>query len=196
MLPEVFNNQFILTIQELKSSGLSYYKIQQLQQQGVLKRLNKTRFENLTYQGDKIDQLDFYYASAFIPKGVICLLSAAAYYGFSTYRPPSVDVAVARNANVTTLPDWPQLHLWYFQAKRLYAGIQTITDNGDSFFIYNPEKTVADIVYYRERIGIEETREVLRSYLTSQDIHLNQLLHYADELRCGAVMRKYLEVLV
>ena len=196
MLPEIFTNRLIISMRELREAGLSYYKIGQLQTQGVLRRLNRTNFENLAYQGDRTDASDFFFAAAYVPQGVVCLLSAAVYYGFSTYRPECIDVAVARNFNCSTLPDWPSLHLWYFTPVRLHSGVQTVTDTGDSFRIYNPEKTVADIVYYRERIGIEETREVLQNYLSGQEVHLNQLLTYADELRCGKIMRKYLEVLV
>ena len=58
------------------------------------------------------------------------------------------------------------------------------------------EKTVVDIVFYRERIGIEETKEVLINYLHRSDRNLNRLIRYAEMLKCGDVMKKYLEVLV
>lgn len=58
------------------------------------------------------------------------------------------------------------------------------------------EKTVVDIVFYREKIGIEETKEVLTTYLNRSDRNLNRLIRYAELLKCGDVMKKYLEVLV
>ena len=64
------------------------------------------------------------------------------------------------------------------------------------FRIYDIEKTVVDIVFYRERIGIEETKEVLTTYLNRSDRNLNRLIRYAELLKCGDVMKKYLEVLV
>ena len=64
------------------------------------------------------------------------------------------------------------------------------------FRIYDIEKTVVDIVFYREKIGIEETKEVLINYLRRKDRDLNRLVKYAEMLRCGEVMKKYLEVLV
>ena len=62
--------------------------------------------------------------------------------------------------------------------------------------IYDIEKTVVDIVFYREKIGIEETKEVLTTYLNRSDRNLNRLIRYAELLKCGDVMKKYLEVLV
>ena len=35
----------------------------------------------------------------------------------------------------------------------------------NQFKIYDIEKTVVDIVFFREKIGIEETKEVLVNYL-------------------------------
>jgi hypothetical protein len=53
-----------------------------------------------------------------------------------------------------------------------------------------------DIVFYREKIGIEETKEVLTTYLHRSDRNLNRLIRYAELLKCGDVMKQYLEVLV
>jgi hypothetical protein len=53
-----------------------------------------------------------------------------------------------------------------------------------------------DIVFYREKIGIEETKEVLITYLRRSDRNLNRLIRYAERLKCGDVMKMYLEVLV
>ena len=49
---------------------------------------------------------------------------------------------------------------------------------------------------YRERLGIEETKEVLTTYLHRNDRNLNRLIRYAEMLRCGDVMKNYLEVLI
>jgi hypothetical protein len=58
------------------------------------------------------------------------------------------------------------------------------------------EKTVVDIVFYREKIGIEETKEVLKSYLQRTDRNINRIVRYAEQLKCGDIMKKYLEVLL
>ena len=58
------------------------------------------------------------------------------------------------------------------------------------------QKTVVDIVSYREKIGIEETKEVLVTYLSRKDRNINRLLRYAELLKCSDIMKTYLEVLV
>lgn len=75
------------------------------------------------------------------------------------------------------------------------TGITEITVGGDSFRIFDIEKTVVDIIYYRNKIGIEETSEVLRNYLKRQDRQIERLYTYARMLRCESIVRTYLEVL-
>ena len=186
-------DQMIISVDELKNVGFSHYKINQLVEDGVLLKLNKKYYENTNYQGE---ESDFYYVSAYAPKGVVCLMSAAAYYNLTTYRPDAIDVAIQRKAKVSTMPDWPELSVYYYADDRFEIGIETVQEGKNQFKIYDIEKTVVDIVFFRERVGIEETKEVLVNYLKRKDRNLNRLLRYAQLLKCGDIMKTYLEVLV
>ena len=190
---KVSNEQLIFSIQELKDKGLSYYKINQLVKQGILIKLNKNYYENTNFDGE---ESDFYYAYAYVPNGVICLLSAAVYYNLSTYRPDAIDIAIPRKARVSTLPEWPELKIYYFTEERFSVGAEIIEVGKNKFRIYDIEKTVVDIVFYREKMGVEETKEVLSNYLHRKDRNLNKLIRYAEMLKCKDIINKYLEVLV
>ncbi len=61
--------------------------------------------------------------------------------------------------------------------------------------IYDMEKTVVDIISYREKIGIEETKEVLINYLSKKDRNINKLMVYAKILGQEQILKTYLEVL-
>ena len=186
-------DRLIISVDELKEKGLTLYKINRLVDQGMLKKLNKKFYKNTAYEGE---ESDLYYAYAYVPAGVVCLMSAAVYYDLSTYRPDAVDVAIARKAKVSTLPDWPEINLHYYTDERLELGIEQMTEDKNYFRIYDLEKTVVDIVFYREKVGIEETKEVLTNYLRRKDRNLNRLIRYAELMKCGDVMKQYLEVLV
>lgn len=183
----------LYSIEELKESGASHYKINQLVSEGALVKLNKKYYENTGYNGE---ESDFYYVSAYAPKGIVCLMSAASYYNLTTYRPDAVDVAIQRKSKISTMPEWPRFSVFYFPNERFETGACTVSDGINEFKIYDIEKTVVDIVFYRERIGIEETKEVLRNYLNRKDRNLNRLLRYAELLKCSDIMKTYLEVLV
>ena len=187
------DNQKYYTTNEMKDRGYSYYKIGQMEENGLLHRINRTTYENLTYTGD---ENDFINAAAYVPGGVICLMSAARYYELTNFLPNEIDVAINRKKKVSTLPNWPEIKIFYFSSSRMDAGVTEIMEGGDSFRIFDIEKTVIDIIYYRNKIGIEEASEVLRNYLKRKDRQIDQLYTYAKMLRCEAVVRNYLEVLV
>ncbi len=183
----------IFSMKELKDLGLSQYKISKLVEDGKLVKLNKRYFENADYTGV---ESDFYYAEAYAPQGVICLLSAAVYYNLTTFIPDSVDVAIPRKAKVSTIPDQPRMNVHHYTDDRHELGITCVKEGENHFRIYDIEKTVVDIVFYREKVGIEETKEILVNYLQRKDRNLNRLLKYAELMKCDDTLRKYLEVLV
>ncbi|MDO5439516.1 MAG: hypothetical protein Q4F09_05800 [Erysipelotrichaceae bacterium] len=183
----------IYSMKDLKEKGFSQYKVSKLVEEGKLIKLNKSHYENTEYQGE---ESDFYYVEAYAPKGVICLLSAAAYYGLTTYVPDAVDVAIARKDNISTVPDWPAMNVHHYTDDRYALGVSSVKEGENGFRIYDIEKTVTDVVYYREKVGIEETKEVLVTYLKRKDRDLNRLLRYAEQMKCDKVIKQYLEVLL
>lgn len=186
------NKKFITTA-ELKDMGYSYYKIGKLEKNGLLRRVNRSTYENLSYKGD---ENDFFSAEAFVPNGVICLMSAARYYELTNFLPDTVDVAIERKKKVVTLPDWPEIKIFYFDPMRMDLGVTEVREGDNVFHIFDIEKTVVDIIYYRNKIGIEETSEVLKNYLKRRDRQIDRLYAYAKRLRCEKAVRTYLEVLM
>lgn len=182
-----------ITIAELKEMGYSYYMIGKLEEKGVLSRINRSTYENLTYNGD---ENDFFSAEAFVPNGVICLMSAARHYELTSFLPDAVDVAIERKKKVSTLPKWPEIKIYYFDSSRMDIGVKKISEGENCFHIFDVEKTVVDLIYYRNKIGIEEISEVLRNYMKQKDRQIDKLYAYAKSLRCEKIVRTYLEVLI
>jgi predicted transcriptional regulator of viral defense system len=187
------DDQKIISIQEMETLGLTPYKIRMLTKKGDLIKLNKQYYENQNYAGE---DSEFYYVRAYAPKGVICLLSAAVYYNLTVYIPDAIDVAIPRKSKVSSLPEWPPMTIHYFMDERHKLGWNEIRHGKNLFRIYDIEKTVVDIVFYKEKIGIEETKEILTSYLMRKDRNLDKLLQYAKALKCEPIMRQYLEILL
>ena len=176
-------------ISDLISMGLSYYKIKNLVAEGKLNKLNKSLYENSNFEGDTND---FETVCAYVHQGVICMLTAARFYSLTNYIPDSIDIAIDRKMKISSYPDNPSINAWYFSSERYE---EEVTDKGN-FKIYSIEKTVVDIIYYRNRVGIEETKEVLKNYLARNDRDLVKLHRLASRLGCIKILKTYLEVLV
>jgi predicted transcriptional regulator of viral defense system len=173
--------------------GYSYYMIQRFVKDGIIKRINGNTFENLHYA---MDENEFLYVDGYIEQGVVCLMSAAVYYGMSTFRPYQIDVAIPSKSKVSILPDWPSIGIFYFSDKRHQLGIERKVVDGGSFTIYDKEKTVCDLLTYRNAYGQEDCLDVLKTYLRQEDRDSNKLIRYAQQMRSYAILSKYLEVLL
>lgn len=191
MNEKIAARQFLNT-SELYSMGFSYYKICQMENKGILKKINRCTFENQNYYGYENDYLT---AQAFVPFGVVCLTSAARYYNLTNDLPNAIDIAILRSKKVSTLPTLPKLKIYYFSSDRMNIGIEKINIEGKYFHIFNIHKTMADILSYRNKIGIEETSEILKNYLHHKDANINLLYSYAEKLHCKNILRTYMEVL-
>lgn len=187
------SSEHFLTIDRLRELGFSHYKIGKLANEGKLVKVSRSMYENTAFSGD---DSDFLIVSAYAPKGVFCMMTAARHYGLTTYLPDAIDIAIERSMKISTLPDWPDVNVWYFPQKRFSSGVTVSSDNCCEFKIYDIEKTVVDILYYRNKVGIEETKEILINYLARDDRDLIKFQRYADELGCGKILGTYLEVLI
>ncbi|MBU1141431.1 MAG: hypothetical protein KKG64_02790 [Firmicutes bacterium] len=178
---------------KLKALNISNYIIKQYVEQGYFNKINNNYYENLNYQGD---ENDFYYVFPYIPQGVVCLMSAAVYHGLSEYRSFQIDVAVERQMGQFKIPDWPAMGIYYFGKKRYEIGILEIDESGNQYKIYDKEKTVCDLLLYRNKFGLEDALSVLKNYLKKPDRDLNKLVDYAQKLNVFNTLSKYMEVLV
>ena len=89
-------------------------------------------------------------------------------------------MAIPRKAKVSTLPSWPQMNIHHFTDARHELGVTTVTEGKNGFLIYDMEKTVVDIVFYREKVGIEETKEILVTYLDRTRIPISIDIGFDD----------------
>lgn len=187
------NNKKVYTRTDLKILGYERYAIDQMVQKGILCKITRSVFENKKYNGL---ESDFYFIPALISEGVICMFSAAVYYGLTNNWPHVIDVAVKKDKKIATFPKYPPTKIYHFGKNRYELGIVTVNDGNNTFKIYDIEKTVIDIIYFRNQVGIEETKEILTNYLSRKDRNINKLYMYAEKLNCLKTLRTYMEVLV
>ena len=183
----------IYSSDELRSEGFSYYKIAEMVKGKKLIRLNKSYYQNVSYKGK---ENDFYFVPAYVPQGVICLMSAAVYYNLTSFLPDRIDVAVGQKNAISTNTGSIYIKPYYFSEKRLALGVKKAKEGKNLFRIFDMEKTVIDIISFRNKVGIEETKEILINYLSRPGRKINQLYRYASQLACLRTLKTYLEVLL
>lgn len=183
----------IYSSEELRAEGVSYYKIAEMVKDRKLMRLNKSYYQNVSYKGR---ENDFYFVPAYVPQGIICLMSAAVYYNLTSFMPDRIDVAVGQKNIVSQNTGSIYIKPYYFSEARLAIGVKKIREGRNCFRIFDIEKTVIDIISFRNKVGIEDTKEILINYLSRPGRKINQLYRYAGRLGCLKTLKTYLEVLL
>lgn len=177
---------------DLISEGIHHKYLKELTTEGAIIRLRHGLYslpeiENYT---------TFHEALLIIQDGIICMGSALAYHELTTWDPPDIHIAITRGRKIV-LPDYPPIKLYHFSKPIIDLGRQEIMmDNGKSISIYDRERCVCDAVRFRNRIGIDIMKEVLREYMTGSQKDINTLNEYAKAIRISSVLNQYLDVLL
>ncbi len=134
-------------------------------------------------------------ASAAVPQGTICLLSALQFHGLGTQLPSEVWIALDRRARRPELR-YPPLRVMRFSGRALDEGVERHRIEGREVPVYGIAKTLADCFKYRNKIGIEVALEALRDAWQSHLLDMDAMDRYARVCRVQKVMQPYVEALV
>ena len=130
-----------------------------------------------------------------VPGGVVCMYSAWAYYELTTKLPPDICIAIEKKRKVI-LPDYPPVALYYWSQSAFELGISEREIEGYKVRIYDLEKSVCDAVKFRNKIGVDISSEILKSYLSRYDRNLTRLNEYAKKMRVANIMNGLIDYML
>ena len=193
-IKEVFyvNHGYIRT-KDINSKGINRKYLRDLINEDTIERIKRGLYR---WKDAKFDvEEELINVSKIIQHGVICLVSALAYYELTTYTPGEYTIAVRRNYNIK-LPDYPPIKLYYFSDKYYMDGVEKIDINGNIIKIYNIEKTICDCLRYGDKISKDIIIESIKEYVKRRDKNISKLMNYAAKAKVKDVVQKYIEVLI
>ena len=180
----------VLTYQELQSIGLTQYLIRKLIRNGTLERIKKGK-----YVHHELVEDEYFLVQQMFPSSIICLLSAAAIYNFTTHIPNRYHITVKSNFHSKS-PEYPPIKFYYWRKKQYELGLKITRINGSNLRIYDKEKTVCDFLKFRKKLDINVVKEVLKTYLKDDERDLVKLKKYSKELKIESILNIYLEILL
>jgi predicted transcriptional regulator of viral defense system len=181
----------IVKTQELFENNISTYMLKKLEEQGVITKLKRGLYS--LSNNDSLDELTE--ASHLVPKGVICLYSALAIHELSTYTPDEYNFAISRADRKPSIPNYPPIKIFHFDDDTFQMGIQEHNKGGYAVKVYDRERTICDIVKYRNKLDANVVKEALNNYSNSKNKNYSRMLKYADKMRVRGILNNYLEVL-
>ena len=181
----------VLKTKEILNFGISKQYICELTAKGVIERISRGYYSLPDYEYSAMQSIAE--VSKQVPKGVICLLSALRFHGFTTQSPFEVWVAIDRRAWKPQINGTTKIRYMRFSQEALTSGIQTKTVDNLKVRVYCPAKTVADCFKYRNKVGLDVALEALREGWKERLFTMDELWKYAKICRVSNVMRPYLE---
>lgn len=173
--------------------GISREYLSILNNQGKIERIARGLY---SLPSNKFSAMQsFVEASKQIPDGVICLLSALRYHGFTTQNPFEVWIAIEQKAWKPQTEFTTKIHYIWFSGEAFSQGIQVKKVDNAEIKVYSPAKTVADCFKYRNKIGLDVALEALKEGWREKLFTMDELWKYAKICRVSNVMRPYLESL-
>lgn len=111
-------------------------------------------------------------------------------------EPKRISVSVKIGYNATHLR---KRGVCVYQVKEEYAqmGATEIKTNfGNTVRVYDPERTICDIIRRKDEMDIQIFQYAIKEYLASGGKNINRLMDYAKKFQIESVVRTYTEILL
>jgi predicted transcriptional regulator of viral defense system len=176
----------------LRQAGIDFYQIKKMLADHSINQVKRGLYKWADLPGAATD---FPELARVIPNGVICLFSACQYHNLGDYIPFEHHIAVSRHRKIKR-PVYPPIQLYYWSPNQLEAGIEHIQTPQGDFLITDLEKTVCDMVKYRNKTGKDLVAKILRDYIQHPKRNLNRIMAYARVVRVEKILTNYLDALL
>lgn len=128
------------------------------------------------------------------PRAIVCCVSSAAVHELTDEQPLHVQVAVPNGTHPPRI-DHPPTKVFRFDPQTFELGLTSIeAAPGEQIRIYDPARTVTDLMRLRHRLGESIAHTALNRYMAGPDGRPAVLLEYARELGVLGPVRRALDV--
>lgn len=128
------------------------------------------------------------------PRAIICCISAAAVHDLTDELPAAVQIAVPRHDRPPQIA-YPPTTVLRFDADTFELGLSSVeAAPGEQVRIYDPARTVVDLMRLRGRFGEPVAHAALHRYLRRHDARPALVLQMAGQLNVYGPVRRALDV--
>lgn len=187
----VANHGYVTRLQAL-SKGIDPHLLSQWVKDGRAERVQRGLYRHTA--APSLSNESLIELSLRAPQAVVCLRSALAFHELGTVSPSAVDLAIPHKARTPQI-DYPPVNFYYFSPSVYTFGIQQHNLGPAIVKVYSPEKTLADLLYFRNKLGADLFIEALQEYMRRPAATPAKVMEAARVRRVQQRMRTYLEAL-
>lgn len=175
---------------DLRELGIAREHLRRLRERGLIVQDGRGLY--LPVDGEVSEHHSLALSACLVPSGVVCLLSALRFHGFTSQEPHEVWLALRQGAHQPRVHQ-PALRTVRMSPSSFSEGSEEHVVEGVPVRVFGPAKTVADCFKYRRVVGLDVALEALREGWRGRRFSMEELWHYARVCRVANVMRPYVE---
>lgn len=181
----------ILKTSDLKNIGINSRQIKKLVEENIIRRIKQGYYE----LNEVIYPEEVLLAKLF-PDAVIYLESALNYYGYTDRIPKAWQIAVDRDGWKTQYKklEYPKIKPFYIEKENLEIGLDLIDMDGIQIKIFNRDRTICDILRYKNKIENEVFNNAIQKYLKDPKKNISKLYEYSKKLKVLKKVETYIGV--
>ena len=186
------SNQELIRTSEL--NGLSIYskEISELVESGYIERVKQGYYRIVEHTEDHSEAK---LISQLYPDGIICMVSALFYYGYSDRTPINWDIAIDRNVSKARFNiDYPYVKPYYIDKAHLEYGVTEGQYEDCVLKIFDRDRLICECIKHENKMDREIYNKAIINYINDSGKNVTNLLDYAKKRKIHKKVRERIGV--
>lgn len=166
---------------DLKRLGLTAYDIRKLLEKDIIERV-KHGYYSLASTHEQRSDAEI--IARLFPGGVLCMVTALFYHGYSDRTPLEWDIAISKDVSKSRFKlDYPYVRPHYMEAHLLTFGITSATYGDTILKIFDKDRLICECIFFESKIDRETYNKAIQGYVADPEKNIANLLQYAEKRR-------------
>ena len=186
------SNQELIKTSEL--NGLSIYskEISELVESGYIERVKQGYYRIVEHTEDHSEAK---LISQLYPDGIICMVSALFYYGYSDRTPINWDIAIDRNVSKARFNiAYPYVKPYYIDKAHLEYGVTEGQYEDCVLKIFDRDRLICECIKHENKMDREIYNKAIINYINDPGKNVTNLLDYAKKRNIHKKVRERIGV--
>ena len=186
------SNQELIRTSEL--NGLSIYskEISELLESGYIERVKQGYYRIVEHTEDHSEAK---LISQLYPDGIICMVSALFYYGYTDRTPINWDIAIDRNVSKARFNiDYPYVKPYYIDKAHLEYGVTEGQYEDCVLKIFDRDRLICECIKHENKMDREIYNKAIINYINDPGKNVTNLLDYAKKRNIHKKVRERIGV--
>lgn len=133
--------------------------------------------------------------SQLYPDGIICMISALFYYGYSDRTPINWDIAIDRNTSKARFNiDYPYVKPYYIDKAHLEYGVTEGQYEDCVLKIFDRDRLICECIKHENKMDREIYNKAIINYINDSQKNITNLLEYAKKRNVHKKVRERIGV--